>query len=94
MSYLSLQWVIKVIVSVRNAGLMTILCRDRKIKAMTYAKVKGSKFFEKTCNIIRPTGFHIIRVNVNKILKIIFLEHKRLENFRAKDDNRNGKAPV
>ena len=78
----------------KKSWLMIILCRARKIKAMTYAKVKGNKFFEKICNVIRAAGFHIIRVNVNKILKIIFLEHKRLENFRAKDDNRNGKASV
>lgn len=60
---------------------------------MTYIKVKAITFFENTCNIIRAPGFHIIRVNVNKMLKIIFLIYKLLEDLRAKDDNKNGKAP-
>lgn len=84
-SYLSKQWVINVVIAcVRSAGLMIILCRARKIKPMTYAKVKGNTFSEKTRSIIRTVGFHIIKVNVNKIFKIIFLEHGCLENFRAR----------
>lgn len=37
-------------------GLMIILCRARKIKAMTYAKSQGNRIFEKICNVIE-TGF-------------------------------------
>lgn len=47
-------------------------------------KLRLITFFEKTCNIIGAVGFHIIKVNVNKIFKIIFLENKCLENFRPK----------
>lgn len=57
---------------VKSAGLMIILCRARKIKTMTYAKVESNKFFKKTCYVIRAAGFHIIKVNVNKTFKISF----------------------
>ena len=52
-SYLSSQWVISDNSVYKSAGLMIILCRARKIKAMTYAKVKGNRIFEKICNVIR-----------------------------------------
>lgn len=52
--YLLSQWVIKgITVCIRSAGLMIILCTARKIKAMTCAKVKGNRIFQKICNVIR-----------------------------------------
>ena len=80
-----------IITCVRSAGLMIILCRARQIKAMTSAKVKGNEFFEKACSIIRAAGFRVIKVNVSKILKIIFLKHKCLENLRPKMITEMGK---
>jgi hypothetical protein len=57
--------VIKVIaICVRSAGLVTILCRTRKIKARTHVKVKGNKFFNRTSNIIRVTYFISLELSV------------------------------